>query len=1142
MALAEIRLLTSAATGAREGFENDSTERRNRPAKSVALGLGFRAGSCPVNQPPDNPTPVPASMAPGTDMQAQRDALRRGLLRANFAAVSILAMVVALAAGFVWKARESAAGAARASDEAARANTEAGRAQHATELAKQELWNARLSEARARRIAGGPGARIATRRMIEELSRRPGLTEDQRLALRQEAIEQLALLDIEVPEVSVKRDAERSIVWSADLKRYLRFPDNGAVTVNTHPPGEVVVEVSPVPGTVPHSAVLSRDGHLLAIRYRGGAVHVRRVSDGGLVVASSLARVPNHNSPLYFAPDSRRLGMYTAEGFAILAAERGAIARVLNRGRVVDGAAFTVDAKTLAVLPQAELDVVEIWNADSGAVRQRFKLPFRAGAIEWLPDGRRLALSGERGLVTIWEMYSPTGDTNGFPRESGRFTGHLGTIVYLMPTPDGSKIFTHSWDTTSRFWDVMSGAELFRETRVSLEGISMDGREVLGILPGGKAEVVCPLHPPDGFRVIASVGGPKATHGVWTSPDGRLVAVGYPAGRGEATGEVRLWDFTRGVELTRVPGIWAQFSPDSRWLYAFEFRGIRRYDIRAETLAAMPADWTNVPSLYTPVKGELVNTGEVYPDGRTIAVAAMDRVLWLDAETGRRMHRIDAAAHYLSMSADGSQVATAFQNQPTTLRMMTTGQALARSTSFGRATFSRDTNWVAVVEADALRLHKYPGLERAFQSRLDLGASTPPSLAFSPDCKMLAVTYNRVGLRLYEIPSGRVLAGFGWPGAALLSGAKAIEFTHDGRWLMAARDTGDVVGWDLDVIRRELKGLGLDWSAPAAPAVTNAAPAGLAATLGNGVGISGGKARGSSIETVALAGALLTLFAGLFVFALQRRLLASYGRLETLAVNQHQRLASAQSELLHGQKMRALGTLAAGIAHDFNNLLSVIRLSNQLAAEQTKPSGAAKENVEAIESAVTQGENIVQSMLGYSRAAVELDTTYAMDAAIGETVAMLGRKFLAGIVLKLDIARDLPPVRGSRGRMEQVLLNLIVNASEAMAGQGTLRITAARATAASGCLLTPRGSPAGFIEVLVADSGPGIPAEVLPRIFEPFFTTKSVGARPGTGLGLATVYTMAEQDGLGLGVETSAASGTTFRLLVPVDDSRPASA
>jgi len=157
----------------------------------------------------------------------------------------------------------------------------------------------------------------------------------------------------------------------------------------------------------------------------------------------------------------------------------------------------------------------------------------------------------------------------------------------------------------------------------------------------------------------------------------------------------------------------------------------------------------------------------------------------------------------------------------------------------------------------------------------------------------------------------------------------------------------------------------------------------------------------------------------------------------------------------------------------------------------------------------------------------------SFSIAKGETMALVGKQFLSGIVLTLELDPKSPPATGSKVRLEQILLNLIVNAAEAMNGQGDLRISVHASDSSQGCLLSPRGAQ-NFVEVQVADSGPGIAPEVLPRIFEPFFTTKDVGVNRGTGLGLSTVYAIAQQDGLGLGVETELQRGTTFRVLVPV--------
>jgi two-component system, cell cycle sensor histidine kinase and response regulator CckA len=190
-----------------------------------------------------------------------------------------------------------------------------------------------------------------------------------------------------------------------------------------------------------------------------------------------------------------------------------------------------------------------------------------------------------------------------------------------------------------------------------------------------------------------------------------------------------------------------------------------------------------------------------------------------------------------------------------------------------------------------------------------------------------------------------------------------------------------------------------------------------------------------------------------------------------------------------------------------------------------------------VEKAVGQGKQLVNSMLGYSRDPGEEQGPFAIAEVVENDVALLSKQFLSGIELKLELRRDLPRVGISKNRLEQILLNLIVNASEAMKGRGTLRIRLAEGREPSGPWTLPPATAGRYVELTVADDGPGIPQEILPRIFEPFFTTKHVGATRGTGLGLSMVYTLAHHEGLGLRVESEPGKGTTFLLVIPVEES-----
>jgi len=238
---------------------------------------------------------------------------------------------------------------------------------------------------------------------------------------------------------------------------------------------------------------------------------------------------------------------------------------------------------------------------------------------------------------------------------------------------------------------------------------------------------------------------------------------------------------------------------------------------------------------------------------------------------------------------------------------------------------------------------------------------------------------------------------------------------------------------------------------------------------------------------------------------------------------------------MHSQKMQALGTLATGIAHDFNNLLSVIRMSGKLIGRATKSDPEIQENVAEIEQAVIQAKSVVGSMLGYARTEGDAAGPTDVCGVVEETVSLLSKEFLSGIALTLELNREAPKVNVSRGRLEQVLLNLIVNASEAMQGSGRLKIAVQPRSylPANRYALRP-GDAKQFIELTVADSGPGIAPENLLRLFEPFFTTKRSGAKAGTGLGLSLVYSIAQQAGLGLSVESAPDQGATFKIVVPV--------
>jgi signal transduction histidine kinase len=286
-----------------------------------------------------------------------------------------------------------------------------------------------------------------------------------------------------------------------------------------------------------------------------------------------------------------------------------------------------------------------------------------------------------------------------------------------------------------------------------------------------------------------------------------------------------------------------------------------------------------------------------------------------------------------------------------------------------------------------------------------------------------------------------------------------------------------------------------------------------------------------SLPLTALA---LGVAIALYTLRYHQRMMHSYEEVESLATERNQALQAAQAELLHSQKMRALGTLAAGIAHDFNNLLSIIRMGSNFLLRRDISAEEKTQSGQAVERAVEQGKQIVRSMLGYSREPAEGDESYSVVDLVNEAGLLVNQQFLRGITLTLELDRELPLVTGRRGRLQQILLNLMVNASEAMNGQGRLRIAAGLTGTAQGEFVLRPGRAEHYIELVIEDTGPGIDPQIQARVFEPFFSTKPRGASSGTGLGLSLVHSLAEQEKIGLRLESAPGHGTVFTLWIPV--------
>jgi signal transduction histidine kinase len=282
-------------------------------------------------------------------------------------------------------------------------------------------------------------------------------------------------------------------------------------------------------------------------------------------------------------------------------------------------------------------------------------------------------------------------------------------------------------------------------------------------------------------------------------------------------------------------------------------------------------------------------------------------------------------------------------------------------------------------------------------------------------------------------------------------------------------------------------------------------------------------------------GAVAVFFAGL-AFNRHRQLLRSYAEVEKKVAERTRQLEMANRELLHSQKMNALGTLAAGIAHDFNNILSIVKGSAQIIEDNLDNPQKIHTRVDRIKTVVEQGAGIVKAMLGFSRGSDQQPARCDLNAVVGETIKLLGDRFLREVEVRFVPAHGLPEVAASQDFIQQILLNFIFNAAEAMTDRREVTLTSGRIDKLPpGMVLKPADSGA-CVFVSVKDLGSGIIPENMPRIFEPFFTTKAMSTRRGTGLGLSMVYELARKMGAGLAVESAVNEGSTFTLILPASE------
>jgi signal transduction histidine kinase len=1047
---------------------------------------------------------------PTEDSFSTREKIRVELLQSNTAVGVVLAIVLALALALVITG--------------ARATRNQQRAESAEAASTERLWNSYLAEANALRLTYTAGRR---QRALTVISNAAAI--HTALELRTEAAAALALTDlIREPEFGALPQIGEAMDVDVERENFAYGNTQGVVAVARLRNRSEIITLDGRPSGKGFASQVqnigfSPDGTMLTVRHIGGALAVWDLAKRQMIFGAGTNETKQTLAGMIFSPDSRTLFFSDPDRDKQITQYDMVTQTRVKSGLKVGARMFRFRPGTSQVAVIKD-NKVELFDYPTDVVLRTLELTSRAYVIGWSPDGAQLAASGEDGDVHLWNLQQETHRI---------LRGHSEPCMRLGFSPDSRLIFTGSRDGTTRLWDSAQGLLLATASDGMGHTFFPDGNR-LGYMRFSPVVGSWLVKQSDCFSTLFCPQSDGPFNGMDLSTDGRWCVAAQGKG-------FRIWDLSSGAKETFFPVSElnaVRVAPDCKSLFVCRGSALERWPF-AESGATNGAAFGPVETIALPNKSGARNIA-ISLNGTTAAVELMDlRFVTIDLagtnppvifpERWRFINQRGPASPTgpgrFAISPDGRWIVTGYwlgpKDVPRVWDARTATVVTNVSTVSSLAGYSPDGKWLALCSQGEYQIYSTADWKLVKKIQRDEYSFTHGSLAFVGNSGDVALTRTRQQLQLRAGDSDEKYLDLIPPAVQSIS---TVRVSTDGK-VLATGTARDIIHiWRLDQLRASLDRMNLGWHLPPAAPVTAAIP-------------TSGRLESHALLTFGGAGFVLVALLSVFAIKRHRTTIGRFFAAEAKAAEHNRALEGARMELMQSQKMKALGTLAAGIAHDFNNLLSVIRMSNKLIGRSVKDDPDVQENVADIEQAVMQGKSVVGSMLGYARSESEPSELVDVCSVVEETVSLLSKEFLSGIVLTLELDRHAPWVHIARGQVEQVLLNLVVNASEAMHGKGKLKVSVKQRTTPTevGSVLRPASAPQ-FVELAVSDSGPGIPPEIRDRLFEPFFTTKRGGAKAGTGLGLSLVYSIAEKEKLGLNVESEPGRGAAFLLSIPVRD------